>query len=398
MSLPGGFTSTRAAWRAAAGRLVFGVVVVAGLWLTVLPTGGAGRGGQLALAAAAVCGLLLAGRWAVAAVMVTMVATTSAWMLGVTADPFVLTAVALFVVAERQGSQRFPWWMLGAGGGVAVAALGLSAEGVENRFRGMLLGALVLGASWFLGVRTRQVHEEAAARSRAEERLRLARDVHDVLSHSLGTIGMRAGIAAHVPTLGEAELRAVLREVEEGARSSLAELKGVLQRERAGGEELSAPFLSAQSLAAQSLSAQSLSAQSLSAQSLSAALADTARSAERADVRTRLDLTGDLDELPAAVRTTVYRLVQEAVTNAVRHASATSLVITARAAADRVHLEVRDDGRGAAPGFREGHGLTGMRERVALLGGTLQLETVAPGFGITVTLPLATPAQASGLS
>ena len=320
--------------------------------------------------------------------MVTMVATTSAWMLGVTADPFVLTAVALFVVAERQGSQRFPWWMLGAGGGVAVAALGLSAEGVENRFRGMLLGALVLGASWFLGVRTRQVHEEAAARSRAEERLRLARDVHDVLSHSLGTIGMRAGIAAHVPTLGEAELRAVLREVEEGARSSLAELKGVLQRERAGGEELSAPFLSAQSLAAQSLSAQSLSA----------ALADIARSAERADVRTRLDLTGDLDEWPAAVRTTVYRLVQEAVTNAVRHASATSLVITARTAADRVHLEVRDDGRGAAPGFREGHGLTGMRERVALLGGTLQLETVAPGFGITVTLPLATPAQASGLS
>lgn len=320
--------------------------------------------------------------------MVTMVATTSAWMLGVTADPFVLTAVALFVVAERQGSQRFPWWMLGAGGGVAVAALGLSAEGVENRFRGMLLGALVLGASWFLGVRTRQVHEEAAARSRAEERLRLARDVHDVLSHSLGTIGMRAGIAAHVPTLGEAELRAVLREVEEGARSSLAELKGVLQRERAGGEELSAPFLSAQSLAAQSLSAQSLSA----------ALADIARSAERADVRTRLDLTGDLDELPAAVRTTVYRLVQEAVTNAVRHASATSLVVTARAAADRVHLEVRDDGRGAAPGFREGHGLTGMRERVALLGGTLQLETAAPGFGITVTLPLATPAQASGLS
>ena len=325
--------------------------------------------------------------------MVTMVATTSAWMLGVTADPFVLTAVALFVVAERQGSQRFPWWMLGAGGGVAVAALGLSAEGVENRFRGMLLGALVLGASWFLGVRTRQVHEEAAARSRAEERLRLARDVHDVLSHSLGTIGMRAGIAAHVPTFGEAELRAVLREVEEGARSSLAELKGVLQRERAGGEELSAPFLSAQSLAAQSLSAQSLSAQSLCA-----ALADIARSAERADVRTRLDLTGDLDELPAAVRTTVYRLVQEAVTNAVRHASATSLVITARAAADRVHLEVRDDGRGAAPGFREGHGLTGMRERVALLGGTLQLETAAPGFGITVTLPLATPAQASGLS
>lgn len=251
-----------------------------------------------------------------------------------------------------------------------IASLGLDAEGVEGRFRGLLLSAVVLSASWVLGVRTRQVRVEVAARSRAEERLRLARDVHDVLSHSLGTIGVQAGVAAHVSSLSEDDLRVLLRDIEGDARESLKELKELLQRERAGDADADwAP----------------------SSLRLTALLEDIGQSAERAGLRTRLDIAALVDALPAAAGSTVHRVVQEAVTNAIRHASASSLVIAVRVSDDGVNVEVRDDGHGAPDGLREGYGLTGMRERIALAGGTLSVAATARGFSVAATLPLAIP-------
>ena len=251
-----------------------------------------------------------------------------------------------------------------------IASLGLDAEGVEDRFRGLLLSAVVMSASWMLGVRTRQVQVEAAARSRAEERLRLARDVHDVLSHSLGTIGVQAGVAAHVSSLSEDDLRVLLRDIEGDARNSLKELKELLQRERADTADVG------RDVAPTSLR-------------LTALLEDIGQSAERAGLRARLDVAGVVDALPAAVRSTVHRVVQEAVTNVIRHASASSLVIGVQVSDDGVTIEVRDDGLGATYGLREGYGLTGMRERIALVGGTLSITATARGFSVAATLPLA---------
>ena len=181
---------------------------------------------------------------------------------------------------------------------------------------------------------------------------------------------LRAGVAAHVATMGEAGLREVLRDVEAGARDSLAELTGVLRRERAdvGFAQANGPVVE-----------------------LSAALADVARTAERTGMRTHLNVTGNVGDLPAALSTTIQRLAQESVTNAARHAEAASLTISVSVLTDRVDLEVHDDGHGATAGLRSGHGLTGMRERVALVGGTLRIHPGPPGFTVSASIPLAAP-------
>lgn len=171
--------------------------------------------------------------------------------------------------------------------------------------RGVLLGAVVLAVSWVLGVRTRQAQQVAEEQVRADERLRLARDVHDVLSHSLGAIGVRAGVTAHVDALGEPELREALGAIESQARDSLAELKLLLQRERDGKLETAAASLP-----------------------LSGILREVSATARLAGLEVDLRYDSEVDQLPPLIRTTVHRVAQEAVTNALRHAGATRLTLT----------------------------------------------------------------------
>lgn len=347
--------------------LFAGTAVFVGLWLTVTPDDALARVIQLAVGVVAVAGVVLSSRLPLAGVIVTAMATACAWVLGLTADPFVLAGFAVFRLAEKRGVRRFPWWMMAGAFVVVVVSTIFGAEGAEDRFRAMLLSALVLSVAWVLGVRTREVEQQAAARSRAEERLRLARDVHDVLSHSLGAIGVRSGVAAHVGTLGAEELCEVLRGIESDARSSLSELNVLLHRERTDIE-----------------------GQAIVSSPLSAALAEIARSAEKSGVLVRLDADDAVDELPADVRTTVLRIVQEAVTNVVRHAQASSAIVTLRASTSATTVEVQDDGRGARGGIRLGHGLTGMRERVELLGGAVAFTSSDSGFVVAARVPLPT--------
>lgn len=358
--------STR--WRSVPRDLLLGVAVIVGLWLTVAPADTGSRTAQLVLAAVTLA-VFMAREWIpVAAVVGTALATGAALILGLTADPFVLSGFCLFVAAERRGSRRAPWWLIGGAAVLLLATLGFSADGIEDRLRAAMLGAIGLAASWVLGTRTRQARQEAAIRSRVEERQRLARDVHDVLSHSLGTIGVRAGVAAHVTTLAESDLRAALHDIEVSARAALAELKALMKSERASagyhGAVGTVPSLR-----------------------LPDVLAELARTAERSGIRTRLDINGDIEDLPAPVRTTLHRVAQEGVTNAIRHSGADELMVEVRGREDHVELEVRDNGRGAGSGFREGHGLTGMRERVAIAGGTLLIWTDLDGFVLLANLP-----------
>lgn len=348
--------------------LILGLAVFQGLWLTVTPDDVAARWVQLALGAIALAGVMVSSRLPVLAVVVTAAATACAWLLGVSADPFVLTGFAVFRLAETRGGRRFPWWMFAGAFLVVVTSAIFGAEGAEGRFRGLLLSAVVLSVAWVLGVRTREVRDEAAARSRADERLRLARDVHDVLSHSLGAIGVQAGVAAHVTTLGTEDLREVLRGIEGDARSSLSELKCLLQRERTDTE-----------------------AENVASSPLSAALESVALTAERAGVSVRLDSDEAIDVLPVDVRTTVLRVVKEAVTNVVRHAAGSSALVTLRASSESVTVGIEDDGQGAPSKFQPGHGLTGMRERVELLGGTVDFASSTSGFTVSATLPLVEP-------
>lgn len=358
-------------WKTFLGRLLFGLAVFAAFWLTV-PVAVAERPFQLVLGASAVGGMLIGGWVPLPGALVAAAATAVGLACGVSVDPFLLASVGVFAVAERFGSRRFPWWLLVIGIvlGLGTLVLGADPDSLEfvDRTRILLLSALVLAAAWVLGVRTRHAREAAGARARSDERLRLARDVHDALSHSLSAIGVQAGVAAHVEKLGEPGLRTALREIETQSRDSLAELKTLLHRERA--EDAAAGPGPVSSLP------------------LSASLSDLVRTAERAGVSVVLDCSGDLDELPATVRATVHRVVQEAITNSRRHSSATELMVTVTTGGVMLEVTVSDNGHGAQCGFREGHGLRGMKERVELLGGELHVESTTAGFTIDVRLPL----------
>lgn len=361
-----------------------GIVLIAVLWLTAGPPDAASRLLQISLATVVLVAALLRSRWPASMVAASLLATCVAWVLGVTYDPFVLSGWCVLGLAARRGAGAAPWWMIVTGTMLLGMTLGISAEGIEDRMRGMLLGAVVLSAAWVVGVRTREAQIDAAARSRTEERLRLARDVHDVLSHSLGAIGVRAGIAAHVTTLGSDDLRDVLREIEADARGSLAELKMLLNRERhCGPAEKRGTGGPISSPGAADVAADTLSSP------LGDVLAELARSAQHVGVRTRLEVPDGVDRLPADVRTTIHRVAQEAVTNVIRHASASCVSIVVVLLPDSVRLEIRDDGVGAgASTGTEGHGLTGIRERVALLGGTVLIDAAGIGFAMTISLPL----------
>ena len=353
------------------GLLLFGIAVFGVFWLTV-PVPETDRPLQVLLGATAVGGMLVGTRAPLLGALVAAVSTGVALGNGVTVDPFLLASVSVLTVAERSRSRRFPWWLLAMGVVLTLGTLILggdpgSADFVD-RARTLLLSALVLAAAWVLGVRTRQSRETAEARARSAERLRLARDVHDVLSHSLSAIGVQAGVAAHVRTLGEPELRDILREIETQSRESLADLKTLLNRERAtdaiGEPGYAAPLPPTGSLL------------------------DLVRTAERAGLSVKLDCSCDPDELPPLVRSTVHRVVQEAVTNALRHAAATELMISVASDDVTLFLTVSDNGRIASAGFSDGHGLTGMRERVEIIGGDLHLEGTAAGFIVHARLPL----------
>lgn len=362
-------SSRHRAWLFALGALLFSITVFAGMWLTVAAPAGL-RTWQILLGAVAVLGAVLSRRFPLAGVFLAGIATTLGWLFGVTADPFLLLSVGVLTFAERRGSRRFPRWLLIAWVGLVVTALILGSPpgsaGFEDRMRGALLSAIILAAAWVLGVRTRQARLEAAARARMDERLRLARDVHDALSHSLGAIGVQAGVAAHVTALGEPELRATLQEVESQARSSLLELKSLLHSERSTVLDTGIVSLP-----------------------LTGLLRDTARTAERSGLEVELDSMESVDGLPAAVHTTVHRIVQEAVTNAIRHAEASTLSISVTVLDAAVEVLVSDDGIGAPNGVREGHGMTGMRERVALVGGELRVESTSTGLTVFARLPFA---------
>lgn len=365
------------AWQRLGRGLLVGLVVFAALWLTVGVVGSAEQIIQGVLGVIAVAALLLRHRWPVLAVIVTALVTAAGWALGLTADPFLLSGFCLYTLAESRGARQFPWGLFIAGGGVLIVSLGLSSDGIEDRLRGVLLGAVVLGTSWVLGVRTRQIRDESAALSRAEECLRMARDVHDVVSHSLGTIGVRAGVAAHVSSLGESALRDTLREIEDSARKSMGELKNLLEHERADGTITGTKG-------------------EVSPLVLTAVIDEIAQAAGQSGISVTLDLDECVLDTPAEVQTTAHRVIQEAVTNVVRHAAASALRITVTCKADRVEVQIADDGRGAGAAIREGHGLRGMRERVALLGGSLTMESGSSGFVIHVALPMSVAMRDSG--
>ncbi|PQZ93730.1 hypothetical protein CQ018_08735 [Arthrobacter sp. MYb227] len=341
------------------------IMVVLVLWVTIPAPDLTLKITQIALGIVAITGVGLRHLYPRTAFSLAFVSTVVAMALGLTVDPLLLAGIALNSVAARRGRRAFAPWMLGVAFAGAFVALFLDVAGSEDDMRTVLFSGITLCVAWAMGVKTRTARDLIAANAAIEERMRLARDVHDVLSHSLGSIGVQAGVAAHVDGLSQVQLRSTLREIEQLSRSSIAELKTLLSMTR--GTDDTAAF----------------------AADLSDLLADTARTAEQSGVLTSITATG-IEDLPVAHHITTHRIVRESVSNMMRHSGATRCDIEVIATERSVAITVTDNGCGDIPHVHEGFGLLGMQERVDLLGGTFHAATSdTGGFEVSAVLPLA---------
>ncbi len=206
--------------------------------------------------------------------------------------------------------------------------------------------------------------EEVARRRAVEERLRIARELHDSLTHSISVIKVQAGVAAHLALKHGAEPPPALLAIQEASSDAVRELRAtldVLRRDDADGSGLDRL----------------------------PALVERARAS---GLPATLAIDGEPRPLPAAVDQAAYRVVQEALTNVSRHAGPATASVVIGYRDGTLTVRVDDDGRASQQPHVPGYGLIGMRERVTALGGTLRAERGDPhGFSVLAELPTGTP-------
>jgi signal transduction histidine kinase len=204
-----------------------------------------------------------------------------------------------------------------------------------------------------------------ARRRRAEERVEIARDLHDVVSHTLAVVGVHLNVAMDAFDSDPEEARESLKLAQDVRGRAMSDLKSLVGVLREGADP--APDEPIDDLDG------------------IARLADQVRAA---GIEVTVNEFGERTGIPAPVATAVYRVVQESLTNTVRHANASRVSVTVRYSPDNVLVDVQDNGRGAAGEVTDGHGIAGMRERVAALGGALTAGPTKAGFAVRATLPI----------
>jgi signal transduction histidine kinase len=209
--------------------------------------------------------------------------------------------------------------------------------------------------------------QEAAARiAVAEERARIARELHDIVAHAVSVMVLQVGAVRHKLPEALAEDRDALTGVERAGRAALAEMRRLLGAMRYEGQELE-----------------------LTPQPGLDRLDSLLEEIGRAGLPVQLHVEGEPVALPRALDLSAYRIIQEGLTNALKHARASRADVTLRYSSDELRIEIRDDGRGAATVDGVGHGLVGIRERVKIYGGEMTTGSAAGGgFVLGTRLPL----------
>lgn len=236
--------------------------------------------------------------------------------------------------------------------------------------------AMTAVIAWLIGHAVHQAHEhaerlsaQAAAQAVTGERLRIARELHDMVAHSIGIIALQAGAARRVIDTQPVRARDALGEIETVGRETLSGLRRMLGALRQAEPERAAPLAPAPGLAD---------------------LERLAATTTEAGVRVEVRWLGERRPLPAEVDMSAYRIVQEAVTNVVRHAGVRSCRVSVGYGEEELAIEVLDSGRGRARAAGGGFGLAGMRERVGLLHGEFAAgPRPEGGFRVAARLPLA---------
>jgi signal transduction histidine kinase len=366
-----------------AGDATLGVVVAAALVAITNREAGVGDAGALVLCAVTGLALAFRRRFPVGQYVVAMACMLTYDALDYPGGPIYAAAAgsALAMVAAAEPGRWMPTLVAGAG---LVVAETVITDGWSGHV--LVIGAVFVVAPVLFGealrlrreqFRTAQTRAEYAERTReqearrrvAEERLHIARDVHDVVGHSLATIALQAGVAEHL-LADRAEKRQETADPDEQARRALADIRQLARRSLGELSAMLGVLREGEAARAPTPDVAQLPR-----------LVDDVRAA---GLPVTLEIENLNGEVPDVVGVAAYRIVQESLTNVVRHAGEgahATVRVTARA--DGIEVEVADDGRGAAPGARDGNGLTGMRERAAALGGTFEAGT-APGGGFRV--------------
>ena len=370
--------------------LVYGVGFNLPADLTGVP-----RGVAVLVAATAVLPAAVRRRWPRAALALVVSAGAVVTALSFTPDPPLAAAFVVYLIPLRF-ARREALWLLAfsllatAAGDIAFGLVrhGAYRPGGTRAAAGLLLeSGLLLAGAWMIGylARLRRTYsaglrEQAGQRAReelaearrvsSEERLRIARELHDVVAHSMSVIAVQAGVANYVAGAAPEETARALSSIEETSRGALREMRALLGVLRDEGTS-DAGLIPAPGLADLKT------------------LAD--RTAE-AGVAVDLDIHGDRPPLPAGLDLAAYRVIQEAITNVIKHAATARCRVAVGYAAKSLDLEITDNGIGAAPGTPgpgTGHGITGMRERVGMYGGEF---SAAPrprgGFRVSARFPL----------
>jgi signal transduction histidine kinase len=218
-------------------------------------------------------------------------------------------------------------------------------------------------------VRATQAEREREAAARiavAEERARIARELHDIVAHAVSVMVLQVGAVRHKLPDALAEDRDALRSVERAGRTALAEMRRLLGAMRRDGDEAE-----------------------LVPQPGLDGLDSLLHEIGRAGLPVELHVDGEPFPLPRGVDLSAYRIVQEGLTNALKHARATDADVTVRYRPDELEIEVRDNGHGSATSDGLGHGLVGVRERVKIYGGEMTAGAATEGgFVLSTRLPL----------
>jgi signal transduction histidine kinase len=218
-------------------------------------------------------------------------------------------------------------------------------------------------------VRATQAEREREAAARvavAEERARIARELHDIVAHAVSVMVLQVGAVRHKLPDALAEDRDALRSVECAGRTALAEMRRLLAAIRPDGDEAE-----------------------LVPQPGLDGLDSLLEEIERAGLPVELHVDGEAFPLPRGVELSAYRIVQEGLTNALKHAGASDADVTVRYRPDELEIEVRDNGQGSATSDGLGHGLVGVRERVKIYGGEMTAgRATEGGFVLSTRLPV----------
>jgi signal transduction histidine kinase len=292
-----------------------------------------------------------------------------------TISPFIAAIAAAFLLGNLDDTFQARLGLLTVAGGAAVIAY----QDPNRQPSALLFVPVLFSVAWLAGFALRQRAAQAEAadlratlaeRERAvavaEERARIARELHDIVAHSVSVMVLHVGAVRHKLPDTLSEEAAALRGVELAGRTALAEMRRLLGAMRESDDMELAPHPGL------------------------AGLDQLVAEVGQAGLPVRLHIDGESVPLPEAIDLSAYRIVQEGLTNALKHANASHAEVTVRYRPDELRIEVRDDGRGAAADDGLGHGLVGVRERVKIYGGEMTAGAASDrGFVLSTRLPLA---------